>query len=237
MKKVIPFRKKAKLLLFNGLSFFGLIFFVIGSVLSAGFLDTRVFDSLYFIGNTSETTGQVIYITETNIEINDEDLYKIEYNYYVGKKLYSDKNYGTWFDLEEGDKVTVEYIKNKPNISKLEDLSRSKSGLAGLFVLIFPILGLIVLIVGFKKGLKHIHLLEHGQTTTGLVKKVRATNTYINNNRVFKVYIEYQDSHGRTQTFHDSSVYGYEWREGDSVKVFYSKKNPSIAASEITLGE
>ena len=69
-------------------------------------------------------------------------------------------------------------------------------GLFGLMPIIFPLVGLCLMTVGLRKGIRGNRLLAIGHQTTGKLKSKVATSTKINNRTVFKLTFEFTAADG-----------------------------------------
>ncbi|UCG49609.1 MAG: DUF3592 domain-containing protein [Phycisphaerales bacterium] len=105
-------------------------------------------------------------------------------------------SYKTGVRLNTGDKVTVEYLAARPEISRIKGMRRKPVGLWGLLVVLFPLVGACLVISGIRRGLRAGRLLRHGEQTTGRLKSKTATNTKVNNQRVYKLVFDFEGCDG-----------------------------------------
>jgi hypothetical protein len=71
-------------------------------------------------------------------------------------------------------------------------------GAGAAFVVIFPLVGLVFVLIGLRGGRRAAHLLANGKLTTGTLKSKVATNTRVNNQTVYKLTFEFQAEEGGT---------------------------------------
>jgi hypothetical protein len=97
-----------------------------------------------------------------------------------GEVEYEGVSYRKGRQLEQGQKVTVEYPPGQPQRSRIKGMRTSPVGLFGLMPIIFPVVGLCLMIVGLGRGITGNRLLAIGQQTTGKLKSKVTTATKIN---------------------------------------------------------
>jgi len=100
------------------------------------------------------------------------------------------------FSRKVGEKVTILYPKDMPDVSKISGMRASVIGPMGLIPVIFPVIGLCLVIAGFRKGLKANHLLANGELGKGQLKSKEKTKTQINKQPVYKLTFEFSTPEG-----------------------------------------
>ena len=105
-------------------------------------------------------------------------------------------SYKTGVRLNAGDKVTVEYLPARPEISRIKGMRRKPVGPWGLLVVLFPLVGACLVISGVRRGLRAGRLLRFGEQTTGRLKSKTPTNTKVNNQRVYKLVFDFEGCDG-----------------------------------------
>jgi hypothetical protein len=65
---------------------------------------------------------------------------------------------------------------------------------------IFPLIGAVVLVVTLHNNRRHLRLLADGQLAQGRLVGREPTGTIVNDQRVYRYKIEFQDAGGRSHT-------------------------------------
>lgn len=177
---------------------FGWIFFGFGMVFFWIFALQADMSFLLFTGEHVTTQGVITESRETNASEDEKSIYENHYTFVDehGKRI-QDFSYATGKWLREGAEVTVEYPAGRPYYSRIQGMRRKMFGPAVLFVLIFPLVGLVFLFFGISKALKIAQLLQQGILTKGKLLSKEPTSTTVNEQRVYKFTFSFQDRLGR----------------------------------------
>jgi len=70
-------------------------------------------------------------------------------------------------------------------------MRRELFGPGVLFVLIFPCVGLAVVLCGIRSGLKRVHLLQNGIFAEGTIESKQRTSMRVNRNTVYRLQIKF----------------------------------------------
>jgi len=153
-----------------------------------------------FRGDLGTAPGVVVASHETNCSEDDVDVYAHTYRFTGPDGAEREGvSYATGRRLEAGTNVTVEYVPDDPAISRIRQMRRepfSVEGWGGLLIFgilsVFPVVGVVMLATGVRKGVKANRLLASGRLVLGRLKGKRATNTSINDRRVWEFTFEFQ---------------------------------------------
>jgi len=188
---------------------------------------------LYFtLGSPDTVSGVVSAIEDTNASENDIPVYANYYTFRVERleAEYQGVSYTTGQRFSVGETVTVEYLNSNPDISRIQD---TRGGIFSPWVLcfigIFPLIGLIFIIISLVSGFKANYLLSHGKVGLGVLRSKQPTNTRINGRTVYKLTFEFTDDFGNsykaTANNHITDLLEDESKE----QLLYDPKNPSYA--------
>jgi hypothetical protein len=169
---------------------FGMIFvwvFTLNADLS--FLDFR--------GEHYKVLGKVTDVRSTGASENHQQIYAHHYEYSVAGSSFNSTSYAKGNTLDSGTPVTVEYDPANPSKSRIEGMRRGQFSPAVLFVVIFPLVGLAILIPSTIWGRRRNHLLENGIFTTGKLLGRRPTNMTVNKRPVIELVFEFTTRDGR----------------------------------------
>ncbi|NJN45849.1 MAG: hypothetical protein HC808_04500 [Candidatus Competibacteraceae bacterium] len=138
-------------------------------------------------------------------------------------------SYSTRRTVNVGEKVTIQYPEGEPENSNIQGMRRQTFGPFALFVIIFPAVGLVFMIVGLRKALKALKLLRYGRLTTGkLISKV-PTNTRINKRTVYKLTFQFSDHLGREHTVSEKTHLPHLLEGNADEKLLYMARDPNYA--------
>jgi len=149
---------------------------------------------LHFSGATATATGVVTASERTNCLENDVRVYKHTFRFTGpdGAER-TGQSYATGRRLEPGSEVRVEYVPDAPLIARIRGMRRKPFGLGGLaglavsgMLMVFVGVGVTMLTVGVRKGLRANRLLASGRVALGRLTGRRPTATQINNRTVYE---------------------------------------------------
>ena len=193
----VPFLLRAQVLFGGVFRFIGWIFFSFGMVFAVVFGSTADVTSWYhFRGPMPTARGTLLEVDETNASENDVRVYSYKYSFRAEGADYEGVSYATGQRHEPGEPVVVEYVEGNPSVSRIRGMRRAEFGPWVLFVLIFPLVGFIFIVVALRGGLKANRLLRHGKLAWGALVSKEATNTRVNNRTVYKLTFEFQPEEG-----------------------------------------
>lgn len=168
-----------------GVTSFGMIFFFVFV------LNSEFFDFYKFSGNLNKTEGVITDISVTSAsegsKNHQKNIYELSFEFEDnnGNKQ-ANSSYALSFNYKKGDKIPVVYNVDKPIYSKIEGLRSGMFSSFVIFVTIFPLIGIVMILINFITGLKYIKMFTIGQTVIGKLSDVIPTNTYVNKERIYK---------------------------------------------------
>lgn len=131
--------------------------------------------------------------------------------------------------------MTIEYLPDNPDYSRIQGLDRSAFGFMSLIILIFPLVSFVGIIGEFIKGIKGISLLETGILTTGQLVSKKATNMEVNDRTVYELTFSYEDEYGQIYTVVEKTTQPHVLEDQPEEWLLYSPKKPSRALMLDTL--
>jgi len=225
-----------------GSSVFGWFLFGIGLAIVWGFtLKSDLTGWFYFRGQLKTSEGTILASEKTGGTRegpNGERVFVYWYHYsFIGPegREYKGRSIEAGQELDKGARVTIEYPKGKPRISRIRGMSRSPIGLFGLMPVIFPLIGLCFIIKGLKKGARSNRLLQNGLQTTGkLISKVY-TGVDVGSRRdgtaepIYKLTFEFTAEDGKTYKTRVKTEKPQELENEAAEPLLYEPTNPSYA--------
>lgn len=131
----------------------GLIFLLFGGCGASSFIDFQGIQVEYTLDSSSpKIKGVITDIWESNLTVNDEVV--LAYDFMFASQDLGEvrgTSYGNNYSIDVSDSVLVVYDQDQPSISKVEGLDASLGGYSSLLILIFPIVGLIIIVSAFIK--------------------------------------------------------------------------------------
>jgi membrane protein YqaA with SNARE-associated domain len=141
--------------------------------------------------------GTVLDCRDTNTAVNDEEVIENRYRYELNGIVYSGLSYDTGRCLE-GEAASIEYLKDRPEFSRVQGMRRDRFGPWAVLVAGFPGFGLAVVILCLRAGAGRVRLLRHGVAVPGRFVGKEPTNTRINEKMVYRVAMDYTAQDGST---------------------------------------
>jgi hypothetical protein len=183
-----------------------------------------------FTGTLQKVPAKVIETNGTNSYVNNQQVYAYIYQFEYNGRVYEGVSYDTYRDIPPDRPVEVEFPKNNPVKSRIAGMDFSMMPWwVGLFVLIFPGVGLIFIIVSIRSGIKGNQLLRNGQLAYGKYVREEPTNTRINNMPVMKYFFEFTDWQNRTHEATASTHLPYKLLDEEYEPLLYMPHNPQYA--------
>lgn len=189
----LPVSKKI-FLFYRPTTLFGLIFTVFGLFFCSVFLQGLDINEIIKLnGELGETQGTITNISETSMTVNDSRIFEYQYEYKVENTHYLWQSYNGFNSLEIGNSVPVEYNLSSPQYSIIKGYKNLMGGYGSLFVIIFPLIGILFLIASLSKGITFSKIINNGVLTHGKFSHKEATSTEINGKTVYKLYFTFED--------------------------------------------
>ncbi|MBC7862558.1 MAG: DUF3592 domain-containing protein [Bacteroidia bacterium] len=221
---------KARILLGQPLTFMALIFLLFGGIFPIIFSTQMDFKRSFAFGeNDPLAKGIIKDKIKTSTRVNKRNVYEYVFEFKLQDgKTYKGNSYAHSFSGNSGDSVMIQYVQKDPSLSIIQG---TNSSAMPFFVLpltcIFPLLGLIFVFIGIKKGRKHIYLVTHGILTKGKVTHKEPTNTKINKKTVYKVFFEYKSQEGTLQKTFLRTHVTYNLGDEEQEPLVYDPEKPS----------
>jgi len=174
-----------------GTVLFGLFFGAFGMIFVWAFFPWRILDEWRLAGNTASTAAGVVSdVVDVRMKVNGRKVmaYHFTFTPPAGATQTGEcfAYAGSW---TAGGSVTVRYLPGDPGLACIEGARLNPTGWAGVFVLLFPGVG-VAIIVWFGVQRRQIgRLLREGLTAEVDVRSVTSTTLRVNNQRVYKIIL------------------------------------------------
>jgi hypothetical protein len=211
----------------------GWAFFGFGLIFVWGFgLNSDLSFWLFRLNNVATAQAVIVDVENTNASENDTPVYAYRYTFRVERleAEYPGVSYSTGRLFEPGQTVTVEYIPDRPAISRIQGTRRAIfSPFAICIVLIFPLIGLGFIIPGVINGIKANRLLAHGKVGLGRQLSMVPTNTRINKQQVYKLTFEFIADNGSRYEVVTRTHLPHVLDDESQERLLYDPANPAYA--------
>lgn len=233
--------------LFNTLVFLllGVIFTLVGAILSVVFFPRHLPTEMALAyGRKAMASGKVDGSTRTMWTVNHRSVYEITYTFTAEDgKEYHGFSFRTGASYAPREQVEIEYLPDRPTISRIRGLRVNVTGIFTLFILIFPMLGLVfagyALVSVLTSVRKNLRLLAEGDLAWGKVEKLTRTLTQINRQVVYKITVGFEAA-GQHQAIYRTRGSDVDraanWQKDQTpIRVLYDPQNPDFALVVETL--
>jgi hypothetical protein len=227
----IPVGVQLKIWFGNVITIIGLAFFIMGLPFSFAFLSFSDFFGPSFSDEDPKTIATIVSSTPTSSYINDIKVFEINYEYKTSDgNTFNGSGYTTGNIFRIGSEIKVQYQQDNFAVSKSNDLRSSEFG-GGftLFVLIFPVIGLIMLFFSTKKAIKEVYILKIGELAEGRLLSKIPTNTKINNQTVYELQFQFEATNGQMYQAKCRTHQYYRLEDEQLEKLVYDPDMPSNA--------
>ena len=198
--RAVPGAVRRRLLFGGPVHQMGWLFLGIGLVFSGIFVaDSELWTPLIFSGQTDHVDGRVTGIERTSASEHDAIIYGLRYSYEWNGARHEGISYTFHPNAEPGAPVTVELVRARPEVSRVQGLRYRRFSPVVSLVLIFPIIGFGMVMHGIRRGLRNTRLLAQGQPAWGTLVNKRKTGVKINEVPVYELTFRYDDRDGREQ--------------------------------------
>lgn len=204
---------------------FGLFFIAFGSIFVWIFfpwnLPAEI--SLSWLGSES-TRGQVVATEGTNMSVNDRQVYRVRYRFRTLEG--QEKSGASYFSQsvpEVGDELPIHYRGRHPDWNRAEQGTIDPFGWFGLFTILFPAIGLIMIGFMIRSRRRWLRLLREGQFAMARVRDLNPTGTVVMGETIYRVTLDFEGDQATEAT--EANV------RGDDVRLSreYQASNEPIA--------
>ena len=175
----------------TGTAQLGWFLFGFGMIFVWSFAGHADYSFIEFYGERGRALGVIDSVQPTSFTVDNARVMANGYEFSAGGRTFHGVAYSTGSAAAPGQKTWVEYIAGKPQMSRIAGMRRAAVTPWVLVVVVIPLVG--IGLVGFAWGGGRIEnqLLRDGILTTGVLKEKTATNTSVNNARVYRMTFEF----------------------------------------------
>ena len=224
---------------------FGRTSFIIGFLFAIVGLTFVIFYSFklnwkILLAGKNDFTSTTAYITgsdETQYTTDENILFEYHYRYSVGG---NNENMGSFLEFagsyEVGQEIQIEYLKDSPDVSRIEGRDRRNfdqimflagiGGILGSFLFLYP---------SIRKTRRERKILIAGRPAIGKLIHAEPTNMKVNEQTVYKLTYEYSTGSNKSQKFSVRSHMIRNLSEEHTENIVYDPGKPSRAVIVDTL--
>lgn len=149
-------------------------------------------------GTLTQIDALVIESFDTGASANNVSIYGTRYAYESGGRRFEGTSYASGQQMNAGDTVRVEHAAADPSMSRIQGMRSAMFGPAVLIVLVFPGIGVLLIVFSLRGRLRELQLLRTGQVAFGRLVGKSPTNVTINKQPVYELQFEFKAQDGRT---------------------------------------
>ncbi len=153
---------------------------------------------LVFRGDPPTALGTVTGVGDTRARENGQRVWTVAYSFRAGDgALRQGTSYVSGTAPKVGERVTVEFVEARPEVSRIQGMRRAMFGPGALFVSLFPGLGCLMVVFAFRSGRHKLRLLVEGKVASGKLVSREGTNVRVNRRPVVKLTYEFAADDGQ----------------------------------------
>lgn len=128
-----------------------------------------------------------------------ERIFAHHYAFEFNGRRYRGVSYCVGGGPRAGQNVVVEFVAGRPELSRIRGMRRAVFGPSVAFALVFPAVGLGLVVASLVRARKHLRLLVNGEVALGRLANKEETAFKVNKQPVYKLTFEFTDWRGDTQ--------------------------------------
>lgn len=226
----VPFSVRLRVIFGGFANQFGWLFFGFGMIFVWAFaLQADVTSWFLFRLPTNVTAGVVERTDSSNASENDVQIYEVGYTFFDQLGRQQTGTSYTAGSPNVGGRVSVEYVRSIPSISRVSGMRRKPFGGWAVFPVIFPLIGLAFMVSGIREGLKANRLLHMGRIAFGKLTSTEYTSTSINDRPVLKLTFTFTDRAGEEWETIAKTHQPEDLRDDEEEPLLYDPDSPEIA--------
>ncbi|MDX2285845.1 MAG: DUF3592 domain-containing protein [Bacteroidia bacterium] len=214
---------------------FGWIFFSFGMIFFWIFVMNS--EIVYALSRRDWQPAQAVVLESepTGASVNGRTVYRHRYRYEAEGRRYEGEGFLTGQSLEPGRMLPVQYDRRQPEESRPEAGGRALFGYEVAFVMVFPLVGLIFILIAFRQNTKALDLLVNGKFARGTLVRKEPTNTSINKQIVWRFTFSFTADDGQTYEATGSTHETWLLEDERTERLLYAPSDPSYAAMYDTI--
>lgn len=237
----VPLSTRLTVLFGSGFQPFGWLFFGFGMIFTLVFAGNADLSSmLTFRGALGEAEGVIVSSQKSAYSEGGAShgsgsgrrgtpIYRHDFTFEFDGSTHPGISYSKGGMLPTGHKVQVEFPHGRPGTSRIKGMRNAPFGPWALLVLIFPLVGLALVVPGLASGWKSCRLLTHGVLAKGRLTTKRRTNIQVNKQHVYKLTFQYMDQFGQAHSVETKTHRPEKLEDDFEERLIYDPHRPAQA--------
>jgi len=182
---------------------------------------------VHFMGESKATSGRIIEVDETNMEINERTVWINLFSYFDEEgNEFVGKGYTTGKRFRANQEIQIEYPVSASDKGRIPDVRTAQFSTWLLLSFLFPGIGILMVYFGIRRGLVDYRILKVGNLTRAKLIDKDATNMEVNDRKVYKLTFEYTANDDKKYTKVIKTHETAEFEDEDFERLFYDPHNP-----------
>lgn len=209
-------------------------FLVFGGVFSAIFFPWKLASEIRLdLGHGQQAVAEVTDRQQTSMSVNERRVHQLHYHFQTASgQPIQGSCYCHAKVPQAGDQVDVDYLPENPHANRLTGGRINPFGYFGSFVILFPLIGLTIMLGAVMHRRREMRILRWGRFTMATVADVQATNVSVNHDVRHRITLHCDDPElPQSVQFHgyadDVRIARERLDAGEPVGVLYDPSKPS----------
>lgn len=156
-------------------------------------------------------------------------IYAHQYEFEFEGRRYGGVSYCTSGGLLEGQAMMVEFVPGQPEKSRVRGMRRAMFGPGAALTLVFPVVGLGMVMAALVRARRQLRLLVHGEVATGRLVNEEATSLQVDKRPVLKLTFEFTDWRGEPRHAVVRTHQVERLKDEPYERLFYDPQDPARA--------
>jgi len=226
----VPISTKCSILFGGFKNQFGWAFLGFGLIFFWGFAMNSDWSFLHFKGEIITIEGTAIRSVDTDASEGEVPVFENHFKFMTADGLeFEGISYATGQRVLSGETLIIEYPEGKPQYARIKGMRSQTFGTFVIFVVIFPLTGLIFILLGLKRSTRALRLFKYGELTKGVLVSKKRTNTKVNGQVVYKLTFRYTDYQGKEYEHREKTFLPYLLEDQREERMLYLVRKPAFA--------
>ncbi|MCC7395801.1 MAG: hypothetical protein IT455_01925 [Planctomycetes bacterium] len=235
--RLVPTSLRLRVLFGGVFPTIGFVMLALGAPLTVGMLRYSEFaTAARFAGPLQTAPGTVQRSERLPLRLESQTVSRVDFRFQIDQQSHAGSSYTTSPPPPPGARVVVEFAAGDGSVARLRGMRAAPLPAGVAFVLVLPALALLLIAGGALANRRRLALLRDGLAAWGLLTATRATNTRVNNRRVYRLEFTFLDATGARRTITESS-HRAEFRNDKVARlVLYDPAAPRACLPDLTPG-
>ena len=210
----------------------GFVFLTVGLAFLIGLMSITDFRSINFGKDFCTINGEIKSVSFANYTEFDSRYFEYNFDYSVGGVKYTTSSFDIENDLKVGSVVFVEYKRLDHSIARISGMRMGQSNLCALlFLLIFPVIGLITFLNSLKSVENLIILIRYGLIANGeIINSIERIPKDSEESVTYDKVVKFETNSGETVSATINISEGKKARVGYRADIVYLPWKPQTAS-------